>query len=81
MIQCKGCGLCCMWVSKPPFGDDEKKPDIEIVPNAYNSPCCWLDLDTRECRHYEHRPELCKKFERGGKDCLGLIEIEMKQRS
>lgn len=77
MIACKGCGLCCMWQSKPPFAEGETKPDIPIEPNPDNSPCCWLDLETRECKHYEHRPELCKNFELGGRDCLGLIKLEL----
>ena len=23
-------------------------------------PCIWLDLSTRECRYYEHRPNICR---------------------
>lgn len=23
-------------------------------------PCFWLDLETRKCKHYEHRPEVCR---------------------
>ena len=26
-------------------------------------PCIWLDLDTKSCRHYEHRPQMCRDFE------------------
>jgi Fe-S-cluster containining protein len=32
-------------------------------------PCVWLDLTTGKCRHYEHRPEVCREFEMGGEDC------------
>jgi len=24
------------------------------------SPCVWYDPETRRCRHYEHRPRLCR---------------------
>lgn len=24
------------------------------------TPCIWYDPDTRKCKHYEHRPELCR---------------------
>lgn len=33
-------------------------------------PCGWFDMVTRKCRHYEHRPEVCKDYERGGWNCL-----------
>jgi len=23
-------------------------------------PCIWLDLETKRCRHYEHRPTICR---------------------
>jgi uncharacterized protein len=33
-------------------------------------PCLWLDLETRQCRHYEHRPELCRQLPVDGPSCL-----------
>lgn len=33
-------------------------------------PCVWLDLQTRQCRHYEHRPDICREFEMGSPECL-----------
>lgn len=33
-------------------------------------PCLWLDMATHRCRHHEHRPEACREFEVGGRDCL-----------
>ena len=32
--------------------------------------CCWLDLPSRRCRWYEHRPQICREMKRGGKSCL-----------
>ena len=39
-----------------------------------NVPCLWFDLETRRCRHYEHRPNVCRTFEIGGASCLGHRE-------
>jgi Fe-S-cluster containining protein len=33
-------------------------------------PCFWLDCDTKRCRHYEVRPEICCDLEMGGESCL-----------
>ncbi len=34
------------------------------------APCLWLDTTTRRCRHYEHRPTVCREFVVGGEWCL-----------
>jgi Fe-S-cluster containining protein len=38
-------------------------------------PCYWFDLETRRCKHYEHRPEICREFEVGGEDCENHREL------
>ena len=38
-------------------------------------PCGFLDLVTRQCRHYEHRPNICRDFQFLGKYCAGVIAI------
>jgi len=30
------------------------------------NPCIWLDLETRRCKHYEHRPEACREAVKPG---------------
>lgn len=40
------------------------------IPNATGTPCCWLDLETRRCRQYEYRPDICSRFEPGCEICL-----------
>lgn len=35
-----------------------------------DGPCLWLDLDSRRCRHHDHRPQVCRDFEVGGQGCL-----------
>lgn len=38
--------------------------DIDI-----GQPCIWLDLETRQCRHYDYRPQMCRDFEIGNPHC------------
>ena len=38
-------------------------------------PCIWFDLQTRQCRHYEHRPRICRDFERGTPECHGWRDV------
>ena len=33
-------------------------------------PCIWFDQETRRCKHYEYRPEVCRDFEVGEESCL-----------
>ena len=35
-----------------------------------DGPCVWFDHDTRQCKHHEHRPRVCRDFQVGSKDCL-----------
>lgn len=28
--------------------------------DKYIAPCVWLDLETKRCIHYEHRPKTCR---------------------
>lgn len=74
-ITCEGCGACCMSVGWPPFDRDE---EIESLPPAVradfrigvkDTPCTWLDEETRQCRHYEYRPDVCRDYEMGEFDC------------
>jgi len=32
--------------------------------------CLWFDVETRRCRHYEWRPQVCRDYELGGDACL-----------
>ena len=33
--------------------------------------CLWFDPTTRQCRHYELRPQICRDYELGGPACVG----------
>jgi Fe-S-cluster containining protein len=37
-----------------------------------DQPCHWFDLATRQCVHYDQRPEACRMFEVGEDDCVSL---------
>ena len=32
--------------------------------------CLWFDLQTRLCKHHEYRPQVCRDYEIGGRECL-----------
>lgn len=34
-----------------------------------DAPCLWFDLRTGRCREHKHRPEVCREFEVGCKEC------------
>lgn len=34
--------------------------------------CLWFDAESRRCRHYEWRPQVCRDYELGGTACLTL---------
>lgn len=33
-----------------------------------DSACVWYDVETRRCRHYEHRPDICRDEVQPGDD-------------
>jgi uncharacterized protein len=35
-----------------------RQRDADGWPDAV--PCFWFDLESRQCIHYEHRPEICR---------------------
>ncbi|MEX2139801.1 MAG: YkgJ family cysteine cluster protein [Pirellulales bacterium] len=84
IASCDGCGACCMEQGRPPYTDDELRfvpyellaPIHEYVSTLedddFGQPCIWLDEETKQCRHYEHRPQVCRDFERGGELCIQL---------
>jgi Fe-S-cluster containining protein len=51
----------------------ELRADWEWVNRTGRSdfePCIWFDQETRRCKHYEYRPEVCRDFEVGEEACL-----------
>jgi len=80
--QCKRCGVCCAFISIPPFREDEldRLPaDIRQVVEWYTRnnrprpkspvPCYFFDMTNRICLIHEHKPQACREFEPGGAAC------------
>lgn len=81
--DCSGCALCCLFTSIPPFTDAEfasLRLDLRAGIERYRAApwyrdghaCLWLDSGVGTCRNHEHRPAICREFERGGARCLEL---------
>ncbi len=47
---------------------DRLNASYDDVPDE--SPCAWLDLETKKCRWHDHRPDVCRDFDVGGESCL-----------
>lgn len=43
--------------------------DVDI-----GQPCIWLDRQSRQCRHYDYRPQMCRDFEIGSPHCVRMRE-------
>lgn len=43
-------------------------------PDSDDLACIWLDQSTMKCKHYEHRPSICRDFQVGSDECLGWRE-------
>jgi Fe-S-cluster containining protein len=80
-----------MEAGTPPFDHgDERWRSVparlraEIVARRRSSPprgpCFWLDLAARRCRHYEHRPDVCRDFKLGGDGCLWSRKEHLQER-
>jgi Fe-S-cluster containining protein len=36
------------------------------------TPCGWFDMESRQCRHHVHRPDVCREFEIGSEYCRNM---------
>jgi hypothetical protein len=36
----------------------------------FGLPCIWFDAEARNCRHHEHRPQVCRDLSCGSEACL-----------
>ena len=74
--SCDDCGACCRTTPIQPFepGEEYQKdvPDDLLQPIRDRIAadqqfdllsCVWFDEGSKQCRHYELRPDACRKFE------------------
>ena len=43
--------------------------------------CLWFDAESRACRHYEYRPQICREYELAGPQCLLRRDAERERSS
>ena len=61
------------WAAMPQSLRDEVNQYVDGLDDVdIGQPCIWLDLETKKCRHYEHRPQMCRDFEIGNEHCLRM---------
>lgn len=58
--------------SMPPDVREDYDAYVEHIkagnPHPNNNVCIWFDEDTRQCKHYELRPEICRREVAPGDD-------------
>ena len=42
---------------------------LRYKPSETDLVCIWFDRQTKGCKHYEHRPDICRDFEIGSSEC------------
>jgi Fe-S-cluster containining protein len=63
------------WLNMPEVVKAELMAYYELLRNGdvwarSVHPCLWLDPQTKRCRHYEWRPDVCREFPVGGPACF-----------
>ena len=54
----------------------DKILDYQAPPEGeLDQTCIWLDPSTRLCKHHEHRPQVCRDFEIGCRQCLAWRSV------
>ena len=64
------------WRDLPQDLKREHNEYLQAITDDYGQPCYWLDLATRTCKQYEHRPQVCRDLETGSADCLRLRQVQ-----
>lgn len=61
------------WMDLPPELQDEIETHIRALEDVdIGQPCIWYNAVTKQCRHYEYRPQICRDFEAGSFHCLRM---------
>lgn len=86
--DCSRCYVCCLFCGAPPFETRQEREalpeELRIEVDDYWAqatdlsrkimpiPCLWLDCQSGLCKHYEYRPDACRKFLIAEEECLIL---------
>ena len=46
-----------------------QSPEYYGTVESLDGPCIWLDVETRQCKHHEYRPSVCRSFKTGSPAC------------
>ena len=87
MEDCTDCGACCIGTRVALNYLEKRTTPLDLQDGEGNlrrvdGHCVLLDIETRLCRDYEHRPDVCRRFERGSGTCrfmrarIGIDEEE-----
>ena len=81
--RCHRCAACCMATTIPPFSTVEllQLPSalrngiarVILSDRKLGGVCSWLDRDTLLCKHYADRPQECRDFAPGSRECKRAI--------
>ena len=77
---CAGCGRCCHQVVELVAGVDQvpeawvvEHDGLRCLEQRGDGACVALDPVTRLCTIYDHRPQVCREFERGSELCVKVL--------
>lgn len=54
------------WVA---FVESYQTPEYGDSVDTFDKACIWFDMNSRQCRHHQYRPQVCRDFEAGSKQC------------
>jgi Fe-S-cluster containining protein len=61
------------WANLPQHLREEVNQYVDgLESDDLGQPCIWLDRETNQCKHYEHRPQMCRDFEMNSFHCRRL---------
>lgn len=69
------------WDALPAKLKEAIDADADDGIRPYGSPCLWYDTESKRCRHYDSRPEVCRTYIPGVRSCndrritLGLVAL------
>ena len=65
--MCKQCGGACCHVGSPPLND-----------KSSDGICIWFNPASGICMYYELRPDVCKRFIPGSRNCVFYQQLRDK---